>query len=144
MILTGSFERNLDAKGRLSLPAALRDDLPSRVRILPAPDVEAVYVFPEDRYEAWVMSLFEKQERGFDRRNLDDQKLMRVLNSMATPAEIDSANRIALPESYRSKKHLDREVTVIGNTDHLEIWDRETWNQTQAETEAELMDLFFS
>ena len=78
-MLTGSFERNLDAKGRLSLPAALREDLSSRVRILPAPDVEAVYVFPEDQYEAWVMSLFEKQDRGFDRRNPKDQKLMRLL-----------------------------------------------------------------
>ena len=58
--------------------------------------------------------------------------------------EIDSANRIALPESFRSKKHLEREVTVVGNTDHLEIWDRETWNQMQTEAEDELMDLFFS
>ena len=114
------------------------------MRILPAPDVEAVYVFPEEQYEAWVMSLFEKQEKGFDRRNPKDQKLMRLINSMATPAEIDSANRIALPEGFRSKKHLEREVTVVGNTDHLEIWDRETWNRMQAEAEDELMDLFFS
>ena len=51
---------------------------------------------------------------------------------------------IALPEGFRSKKHLEREVTVVGNTDHLEIWDRETWNRMQAEAEDELMDLFFS
>ncbi len=143
MILTGTYERNLDAKGRLSLPAAIRKDLGDNVRVLPAPDVEALYVFSENDYEAWVLSLFEKRG-GFDPRNPEDIELRRQLNAMATPMDIDSAARIGLSDALRKKKHLSREVTVVGNSDHLEIWDRETWNQRQAAAEDKLMSLFFS
>ena len=142
MILTGSYERNLDAKGRLSLPAAVRDELSTHVYVLPAPDVEALYVFSSDEYEKWVLGLFEKRG-GFDPRSREDQALMRRINSMATPVDIDSASRIGLSEDLRSKKNLAREVTVVGNLDHLEIWDRETWNQSQQEDD-DLADLFYS
>ncbi len=142
MILTGSYERNLDAKGRLSLPAAVRDELSTHVYVLPAPDVEALYVFSSDEYEKWVLGLFEKRG-GFDPRSREDQALMRRINSMATPVDIDSASRIGLSEDLRSKKNLAREVTVVGNFDHLEIWDRETWNQSQQEDD-DLADLFYS
>lgn len=142
MILTGSYERNLDAKGRLSLPAAVRDELSTHVYVLPAPDVEALYVFSSDEYEKWVLGLFEKRG-GFDPRSREDQALMRRINSMATPVDIDSASRIGLSEDLRGKKNLAREVTVVGNFDHLEIWDRETWNQSQQEDD-DLADLFYS
>ena len=143
MILTGTYERNLDAKGRLSLPAAVRDELSSHVYVLPAPDVEALYVFSSDEYEKWVMGLFDKRG-GFDPRKREDQALMRKINSMATPMDIDSASRIGLSESLREKKHLTREVTVVGNFDHLEIWDRAVWEQTQQADDDDLADLFYS
>ena len=143
MILTGTYERNLDAKGRLSLPAAVRDELSSHVYVLPAPDVEALYVFSSDEYEKWVMGLFDKRG-GFDPRKREDQALMRKINSMATPMDIDSASRIGLTEALREKKHLTREDTVVGNFDHLEIWDRAVWEQTQQADDDDLADLFYS
>ncbi|MDY2777666.1 MAG: division/cell wall cluster transcriptional repressor MraZ [Collinsella sp.] len=143
MILTGTYERNLDAKGRLSLPVAIRDELGSRVYVLPAPDVDALYVFSNDEYEKWVLGLFEKRG-GFDPRNRDDQELMRRINSMATPMDIDSASRIGISESLRAKRHLAREVTVVGNFDHLEIWDRETWERKQQVDDDGLSALFYS
>ena len=69
---------------------------------------------------------------------------MRKINSMATPMDIDSASRIGLSESLREKKHLSREVTVVGNFDHLEIWDRAVWEQTQQDSDDDLADLFYS
>lgn len=143
MILTGTYERNLDAKGRLSLPAAVRRELSERVYVLPAPDVEALYVFSEDEYEKWVMSLFEKRG-GFDARKREDQALMRAISSRSQTMDIDAASRIGLSEALREKAHLSREVTVVGNITHLEIWDRELWEQTQAASEDDLANLFFS
>lgn len=45
MGMTGAYERNLDAKGRLSLPAPLREELGEHVRVFKALDVDALYVF---------------------------------------------------------------------------------------------------
>ncbi len=143
VILTGTYERNLDAKGRLSLPAAVRDAFSTHVYVLPAPDVDALYVFSSEEYETWVKSLFEKRG-GFDARKREDQALMRKINSMATPMDIDTASRIGLSEPLREKKHLSREVTVVGNFDHLEIWDRAVWEQTQQDSDDDLADLFYS
>lgn len=143
MILTGTYERNLDAKGRLSLPAAIRKELSEQVKVLKAPDVDALYVFSSDEYEKWVMGLFEGRG-GFNPRSSKDQKLMRSLNAMATPVDIDAASRIGLPEDLRAKAKLSaREVTVVGNFDHLEIWDRAAWEQANADDD-DLADLFFS
>lgn len=143
MMLTGTYERNLDAKGRLSLPAAIRKQLSDHVYVLPAPDVDALYIFSDDEYEKWVMGLFEKRG-GFDSRKREDQALMRKLNAMATPMDIDSASRIGLSEALRGKAGLDREVTVVGNYDHLEIWDRARWDEANEASDEDLTDLFFS
>lgn len=142
MLLTGTYERNLDAKGRLSLPAAVKKLLSDHVYVLPAPDVDALYVFSDDEYEKWVMGLFEKRG-GFNPRDPRDQKLMRKLNAKATPMEIDSASRIALPAALREQFKLDREVTVVGNGDHLEIWARAAWDADD-DSDDDLKDLFFS
>ena len=133
-MLTGTFERNLDAKGRLSLPAAVRSELSEHVYVLAAPDVDALYVFSKDEFEKWVMGLFEKRG-GFNSRSSKDQQLMRKVTSKATPMDIDSASRIGLPEKLREKVGLDREVTVVGNWNHLEIWDRAKWEAVDAESE---------
>ena len=140
-MLTGTFERNLDAKGRLSLPAAVRSELSEHVYVLPAPDVDALYVFSKDEFKDWVLGLFEKRG-GFNPRKRADQALMRKITSKATPMDIDSASRIGLSEGLREKVGLEREVTVVGNWDHLEIWDRAKWNELDA-ADDEDDDLFF-
>ena len=144
MILTGTYERNLDAKGRLSLPAPIRKDLSDHVYVLPALDADALYVFSDDAFEEYVLGLFEKRG-GFDPRKREDQELRRRLTSMAMPMDIDSASRISLSAELREKRHLSREVAVVGNFDHLEIWDRATWDEMQAkQTDEDLADIFFS
>ena len=145
MGMMGSYDRNLDAKGRLSLPAALRDELGTSVRVFKALDVDALYVFSASAYDKWVHALFAGREdhEGFNPRDPRDQKLMRAINKRTTPMDVDSAGRIGLSEPLRNAAHLDREVTVIGNWDHIEIWDRQEAADDDADSE-DLMELFFS
>ena len=144
MGMTGSYERNLDAKGRLSLPAPLRDELGEHVRVFKALDVDALYVFSAEAFDKWVEGLFAGREGhdGFNPRDVNDQKLMRAINRRTASMDVDSAGRIGLSEALRTSAHLDREVTVVGNYDHLEIWDRATADED--DSDEALMDLFFS
>ena len=144
MGMTGSFERNLDAKGRLSLPATLRSDLGEHVRVFKALDVDALYVFSAEAFDKWVEGLFAGREghEGFNSRDPKDQKLMRAINKRTTSIDVDSAGRIGLSEQLRAAAGLDREVTLVGNYDHLEIWDRATADEDDA-SDDELADLFF-
>ena len=143
MYLTGSYDRNLDAKGRLSLPPAFRKQLDDQVRVLPAPEkeVDALYVFTEDTFKAWRASVFEAKG-GYDPTNPQHRMVKEALNGAATTLEIDSAARISLPEADRAKAHLDREVRIVGNDDHLEVWDRATHEARKSAMTDVLADFF--
>ena len=145
MGLKGSFERNLDAKGRLSLPALFRDQLGEHVCVFKALDVDALYVFSDTAFDEWVNRLFMDREGrdGYDPRDPQDSRLMRLINKRAMPVDVDSAGRISLNEDLRRAAHLDREVTVFGNRDHLEIWDRVESDAEDEESDEDLMALFF-
>ena len=98
MYLTGSYNRNLDAKGRLSLPPAFRKELDERVKVIYAPEkeVDAVYVFTEDTFKVWLDSVFEAKG-GYDPTSEEHRSVREWLNGEATTLEIDSASRISLP-----------------------------------------------
>ena len=67
----------------------------------------------------------------------------RVLTRVRTTSmDVDSAGRIGLSESHRKQANLDREVTVVGNYDHLEVWDRAAADED--DDDEALLDLFFS
>ena len=142
MKFSGTYDRNLDAKGRLSLPATLRKQLPDRVFVLPAPDADALYVFTEDAFGDWVDSVF-RARGGYDPTKQEHILVRRALYAAANTLEIDSAARISLPEDARTQKHLKREVTVVGNEDRLEVWDRETY-RTFSQGTADILANFFA
>ena len=48
---------------------------------------------------------------------------------------MDSAGRVLLPANLRRLVNFDKEVSLLGRVNRLELWDRE---QKQAETEAAL------
>lgn len=143
MYLTGTYDRNLDAKGRLSLPPAFRKELPEKVRVIAAPEgeVDAVYVFTEDTFKDWLAQVFEKKG-GYDPTNAQHRVVKEALNGAATTLEIDSAARISLPESDRKEAHLDREVTIVGNDDRLVIWDRAAYAERKTASKAVVANFF--
>ena len=98
MYFNGTYDRNLDAKGRLSLPPAFKKQLEGHVRVLPAPEkeVDALYVFTEDTFKVWVDSVFEAKG-GFNPTDRSHRMVKEALYGAATTLEIDSAARISLP-----------------------------------------------
>lgn len=69
---------------------------------------------------------------GKDRRQVD--RALRSLNARATTVDIDSAGRVALGKidesdpNARKELSLKRDVTIVGNGDHIEIWDTKKWD----------------
>jgi MraZ protein len=51
----------------------------------------------------------------------------------------DKQGRVAIPAPLRTFAKLEREVTVAGNFDHLEIWDKETFEQRDQEGQASIV-----
>ena len=58
----------------------------------------------------------------------DARKFMHYFFSGAVEVELDKQGRINIPQNLRKYANLTKECTVIGVSNRIEIWDRETWN----------------
>jgi MraZ protein len=125
---TGSFNHKIDAKGRLSLPSEFRKILESaELKVTPDPKKECLMVFANEGFTQWVDSLFESRG-GYSPSNSLMFRQRTMLNSLAKSAEIDGSGRILLNAAQREAVGLDREVVIVGNEDHFQIWDADRWN----------------
>ena len=59
----------------------------------------------------------------------------------ATPADLDKQGRMVVPAALLKTAGIDREVTVAGVYDHLEIWDRAAWRAQLQEVEGSAEDV---
>ena len=138
--LLGEYARKLDAKGRLSLPADFRKVLAEDLRVTPDPTNQCLLVFEVDAFSAWVESLFASQG-GYSSSNRKMVAQRKVLNSRVQPCEVDNSGRIHLSPAQREVAALEKDVVIVGDTDHFEIWDEKRWNQFVQDTDlASLFD----
>jgi MraZ protein len=127
---------NMDAKGRLAMPARQREPLLSECggRIVVTIDTQstclAIYPLPE----------WERIER--DIQNLPALKpavkrFQRLMLGYATDLELDGNGRMLLPQSLREYARLDKKVVLVGQGNKLELWSDALW---LAECEQALQD----
>lgn len=126
--LEGEYHHKLDSKGRLSLPAEFRKVLPSELKIILSPLDDCLFVFEPDKYALWVESLFESQG-GYSSSNKKMVAQRKILNSRVKRCEIDNSGRITICSAQREAANLDKDVVIIGDLDHFEIWNVDKWNE---------------
>ena len=51
---------------------------------------------------------------------------------------LDNQDRILIPKSLREYAGLEKEIVLVGNLDHFEIWDRAKWDEVNKRTEQKL------
>ena len=141
-MLVGSYNHKLDGKGRTVLPAKFRGELETSVVATIGID-RCIALYPLAQWEEVTdklkeLSTFKKKARDF----------RRVLLSMATELDFDSAGRILLPQILRDYAETATNITIIGAENHIEIWDTQKWNEHRnsvlldiAETAEELDEL---
>ncbi len=142
MYLTGSYRHNLDAKSRVTLPASFRKQFEEQLCLVPVGS--AIYGFTPQSHQEWVASFF---PNGFDPRNRKDDKLRRALASKTVTLDLDSAGRVALgklADGSLERCGISREVVIVGNIDHLEIWDASRYDQEMEELDEDLDGLMFN
>ena len=125
--LVGEFHHKLDAKGRLSLPSDFRKEVPEILMVTQSPTNDYLMAYDVEGFGAWVDSLFVK-DGGYSSSNSKHVAMRRVLNARAKRVGLDSSGRIGLTSELREAAGLDKDVVLVGNTDHFEIWDAKRWD----------------
>jgi MraZ protein len=134
VLFVGAFERQLDDKSRLALPAPFRARLGEHCYLAKGLD-RAVTVVPAATFEAEAARLAERVERGEA-----DRQTLRALASSAQLVTLDKQGRVTVDEQLRAYAGLtpDAPVTVAGAFDRLEIWSPERYAQVTAEGTASM------
>ena len=135
----GSHDLTIDTKGRLAIPAKLREVLSRRFKtdenepnwVVTLDSRKRLLFYPESEWEKVEQKLLNLNVNG--KPNL--QLYQNLLLHNAETLEMDSAGRVLLPVNLRRLVNFDKEVSLLGRVNRLELWDRE---QKQAETEAAL------
>ena len=122
--MTGTYEHSIDAKGRLFIPAKLREELGVTFYLAMGVD-ECLAIYPQ---ETWNR-LTEK----FASLPMSQSAAMRPLFANASKCELDSQGRIVIPQKLRKYAGLEKDAVIIGVNDRAEIWSAETWNAREEE-----------
>ncbi|MFZ5594674.1 MAG: division/cell wall cluster transcriptional repressor MraZ [Pseudomonadota bacterium] len=116
---------NLDAKGRMAMPAKYRDrlqDLCGGQLVITVDLDRCLLVYPLPEWEE-----IERKLIKLPSLNKQARELQRLLMGHATDCELDSAGRILLPPPLREFASLDKQVVLIGQGNKFELWDEQTW-----------------
>ena len=123
--MTGEYQHTIDSKGRIFVPAKLREQLGSEFYVTISMD-KCLSLYSG---ESWKQ--FSERVNAM---TYVQQRRMRPLFVYASRLELDAQGRILLPQNLRSFAGLAKNVTIVGCDDHAELWDSEEWaNVSQAE-----------
>ncbi|HWI21257.1 MAG TPA: division/cell wall cluster transcriptional repressor MraZ [Baekduia sp.] len=136
MSFAGTFEHNLDAKNRLSVPTRMRASL-SGPLVLAQDTERCVTIWAKETYDANS----EKALAGLNPLGERAQLIKRFRGANSVEAELDSSGRVNVPGFLIDWAGLQREVAVIGAGDHAEIWDRATWNEQNTSLAEQMKNL---
>ena len=117
---------NMDAKGRLAMPARQREPLLTQCagQIVVTIDTQssclAIYPLPEwERIERDIQSLPALKPAV--------KRFQRLMLGYATDLELDSNGRMLLPQPLREYAQLDKKLVLVGQGNKLELWSEALW-----------------
>ncbi len=125
----GATALNLDAKGRMAIPARHRDALAAIGEgrlVLTAHPHRCLLLYPQPAWEPIRAKILAAP-------SLEAQSAMlrRLLVGFAVDSEMDAAGRVLVTPELRHYASLEKEVWLVGQGSHFEIWSDAGWRAQQ-------------
>ena len=120
-MLIGEYEHSLDVKGRLIMPAKLREDMGEKFIITKGLD-GCLFGFSQTEW-----SNFEEKLKTLPLTNKNARDFVRFFLSGAIECEIDKQGRFLIASNLREYASMEKDVVIIGVGTRLEIWNRDKW-----------------
>ncbi|WP_053958549.1 division/cell wall cluster transcriptional repressor MraZ [Sulfobacillus thermosulfidooxidans] len=124
-MLMGEYEHTLDDKGRITIPAKLRDDLNGHFVITKGLD-GCLFIYPMDEWRK-----LEERLKALPMTNANARAFARLFLAGAQDVEMDKQYRVTIPPRLREHAGIDREVTLVGVSTRVEMWATERWTAYQ-------------
>lgn len=127
----GAAALNLDAKGRLAIPTRYRDDLNAAANgsvVVTAHPHRCLLIYPLSEWPR-------VRDRVINASGLERQAalLKRLLIGSAREEVMDGSGRILIAPELRELARLEKQVWLVGQGGHFELWCDAGWRQQQEE-----------
>ncbi|SHJ35434.1 division/cell wall cluster transcriptional repressor MraZ [Hespellia stercorisuis] len=131
-MLLGEFNHSIDDKGRLIIPAKLREELGESLVICKGLE-GCLFVYSQDEWESFVdkletLPLMNKAARTFKR----------YFFGSASDSTFDKQGRVLIKPELREAAGLEKDVVLVGVQDHVEIWDKARWEEESDVSEEDM------
>lgn len=121
----GEFPREIDEKGRVSIPPKFRREL--REGVVLTPGVErCIIAYPLPEWKKLAATLTTAVTSSKLRR------LNRAIFATAFSLNIDGQGRVALPIPLRQYAEIVDEVVIAGANNYFELWNKVHWESEKA------------
>ncbi|MES2770478.1 MAG: division/cell wall cluster transcriptional repressor MraZ [Pseudomonadota bacterium] len=126
----GAAALNLDAKGRLAIPARHRESLVAAADqgqlVLTAHPHRCLLLYP---LPAWTPI----RDKVLSASGLEQQSALikRLLIGFARDETLDSAGRLLIAPELRQFAQFEKQVWLVGQGSHFEIWSDAGWQKQQ-------------
>ena len=131
-MLLGEFNHSIDEKGRLIIPAKLRDELGENFVICNGLE-GCLFVYSQEEWNKFVTEL-----EALPRMSKDARIYKRYFFGSASEGTFDKQGRVLVPPPLRKTANLEKDVVLVGVQDHVEIWDKARWEDESIVSEGEL------
>lgn len=129
IMFIGEYYHSFDEKGRVNFPAKLREELGEQFVITKGLD-GCLSAYSMDKWERMSEKI-----AGLPQAKARDLK--RFMFSAATVVNPDKQGRVLVTQTLRNYAKITKDIAVIGASDHVEIWDKETWFERNSEMDSD-------
>ena len=136
----GEYHQKIDEKGRLTIPAKIRNELGENFIVTRGLD-GCLFIYKKETWEK-IINHYQNLPNVKEARNF-----MRFFLSGATNSDFDKQGRINISQPLIKYADLAKDTIIIGVGDRLEIWSSDRWNKFIEENEdnfSEQADNLFS
>ena len=126
-MLIGEYEHSLDAKGRLIMPAKIREDIGEKFIITKGLD-GCLFGFSQTEW-----TNFEEKLKTLPLTNKNARDFVRFFLSGAIECEIDKQGRFLIASNLREYANMEKEAVIIGVGTRIEIWNKEKGKEYNSE-----------
>lgn len=124
--LLGEYQVKLDAKGRVKLPSGLKKQVDPAIKgrfVINRGFERCLVLYPWNEWEA--VSAKVNQLNRFVKKN---REFIRYFFRGATEVQLDSSERLNLPNHLLSYAGIDKELLLAANNNIIELWNQERYD----------------
>jgi MraZ protein len=131
----GEYTHAIDAKGRVILPAGFRNEMGASFVITKGLDT-CLFLYSQQEWKALSDNL-----QKLSIAKPEARAVVRFFFSGARTLECDRQGRFLIPVNLRDYAQIIKDVVIIGVSNRIEVWGKETWAKYNDEITPSMADI---